>query len=103
AQRLLTQPGLAPGWHAVAGVRAGKSGRRTKVEALILPAHHRLASAVVREARGSGIELATVDVDVLGELRPAFDDIRPAAGSSIDKALADALGDLQRAGRTVAV
>jgi hypothetical protein len=76
AHELLDQPDLSSGWHPVPGM-AAKPGRRVGVEALILSAHHRLASAVVTEARGSGVQLATVDLDVLGELRPAFDDIRP--------------------------
>ncbi len=103
AQQLFDQPALAPGWHRVPGLAAATSGRQRAVEALILPAHHRLASAVLTEARGSGVELATVDLHALGELRPAFDDIRPVADGAIDKALADALADLQQAGRTVAV
>jgi magnesium-transporting ATPase (P-type) len=94
AQQLLDQPGLAPGWYPVPGMTA---------EALILPAHHRLASAVVREARGAGVELSTVDLDILGELRPAFDDIRPVAHGAIDKTLVNALVGLQHAGRSVAV
>ncbi|OBH14544.1 cation-translocating P-type ATPase [Mycolicibacter sinensis] len=99
AQSLLDKPGLRPGWHRVPRM----SSRRTDaVEALILPAHHALASAVVLEARASGAELVTVDTDILGELRPGFDDIRPADGG-LDAALAAAVTDLQQAGRTVAV
>ncbi len=103
AQQLLGQPGLAPGWHPLPGGAASKSGRRTTVEALLLPAHHRLASAVLREARGAGVDLITVELNALGELRPAFDDIRPVTRSGVDAALTEAVVDLQRAGRTVAV
>ena len=103
AQQLLDQPGLTPGWHQVPGVASAESGRRATVDALILPAQHRLASALVREARSAGLDLCTVDLAVLGELRPAFDDIRPVDAGATDTALADALADLQRAGRTVAV
>ncbi|MEO8815240.1 MAG: cation-translocating P-type ATPase [Mycobacterium sp.] len=107
AQQLLGQPDLAPGWHPLPGAAAANPGRRVVAEALVLPTHHRFASAAVAQARGSGVELSTVDLDILGELRPAFDDIRPVADgtadSVIDEALSDALVDLQRAGRVVAV
>ncbi|HZU47339.1 MAG TPA: cation-translocating P-type ATPase [Mycobacterium sp.] len=106
AQELLHQPGLGPGWHPVSGVPARRPGRNGAVEALILPAHHPLASAVVAEGRGSGAKMVSVDVDIigeLGELRPAFDEIRPVHDGTIDEALADALADLQQAGHTVAV
>jgi magnesium-transporting ATPase (P-type) len=110
AHGLLENPGLGPGWHRVTRIPGRRAGRNDAVEALIAPAHHRLASAVLVEARGSGAQMVSVDVDILGELRPAFDDIRPvggahrgAVGSAIDQALADTLADLQQAGRTVAV
>ncbi|OBG01627.1 HAD-IC family P-type ATPase [Mycolicibacter sinensis] len=104
AQSLLDKPGLRPGWHRVPRMNARSSGRKDPVEALILPAHHALASAVVLEARASGAELVTVDTDILGELRPGFDDVhaRPA-DQDIDAALATAVTELQQAGRTVAV
>ena len=76
------------------------------VEALFLPAHEPLASAVVAEAHRTGAEFISVDVDSLDELRPAFDEIRPVKSgtdSSIDEALAAAVADLEQSGRTVAV
>ena len=73
------------------------------VEALIGPAHDSLASAVLAETRRAGLELISVDVEDLGELRPAFDELRPLQRASIDTALAAALADLQEAGDTVAV
>ncbi|MCV7061279.1 cation-translocating P-type ATPase, partial [Mycolicibacterium vaccae] len=94
AQKLLDDPGIQPGWQPVPGM-AG-------VDALIHPAQHPLAAAVVTQARASGPEMVTVDADILGELRPAFDEVRPVGGS-IDDALAQALADLQESGRTVAV
>ncbi len=103
AQSLLDKPGLRPGWHRVPGMTARGSTRTEPVDALILPAHHALASAVVLEARASGAELVTVDTEILGELRPGFDDIRPVSGEDLDAALAAAVADLQQAGRTVAV
>jgi len=106
AQSLLDKPGLRPGWHRVPRMTA-RAGRKDPVEALILPAHHALASAVVLEGRASGAELVTVDTEILGELRPGFDDVRPLTGEAdtddVDAALAAAVTDLQQAGRTVAV
>lgn len=100
AQLVLEKDTLRPGWHRVPGISADAPD--TEVEALLLPAHDPLASAVVAEAHRTGADLVTVDVDSLGELRPAFDDIRPRS-DSIDDTLARAVTDLQRAGRTVAV
>lgn len=97
AQRVLERNGHRPGWHRV----PGKPG--SAVEALFRPGHDPLASAVVAEAHRTGAELVSVDVDSLGELRPAFDDLKPLGKGSIDDALAHAVADLQRAGRTVAV
>ncbi|MGH3970201.1 MAG: cation-translocating P-type ATPase, partial [Mycobacterium sp.] len=100
AQELLDEPGLRSGWHPVAGV----SGRRPgKIEALICPAHDPLASAVLAEARHSDLDLTSVDVEALGELCSAFDELRPLDTGSVDDALTAALADLQQAGRTVAV
>lgn len=95
AQILLNQSDVKTGWHPVPEM-AG-------VEAKILPARHPLASALVAEARRSGTQMFSVDADILGELRPAFDDVRPLCDASIDDALTAALADLQRAGHTVAV
>lgn len=93
AQLLLENTGLTAGWHAV----------DAKVEALIGPTHDPLASAVLAEARRSGLELISVEVEDLGELQPAFDELRPLGRASIDAALAAALADLQNEGHTVAV
>ncbi|MCV7385684.1 cation-translocating P-type ATPase [Mycolicibacter longobardus] len=107
AQRLLDKPGLRPGWHRVPRMTTRGATRKEPVDALILPAHHALASAVVLEGRACGAELVTVDTDILGELRPGFDDIRPVVGGDdmdeMDAALAAAVTDLQQAGHTVAV
>ncbi len=104
AQLMLEKNSLRPGWRAVRGISGSQPN--AGVEALFLPAHDPLASAVVSEAHRTGAELISVDVDSLDELRPAFDDVRPAKSgtdSSIDDALAAAVADLQQAGRTVAV
>ncbi|MDT7733773.1 MAG: cation-transporting P-type ATPase, partial [Mycobacterium sp.] len=93
AQLLLERKGLSVGWHPVEG----------KVEALIGPTHDPLASAVLAEARRAGLELISVDIEDIGELQPAFDELRPLQRTSIDDALAAALADLQEAGHNVAV
>jgi magnesium-transporting ATPase (P-type) len=100
AQLVLERNGQRPGWHPVPGISASRAD--SEVEALFRPAHDPLASAVVAEAHRTGADLVSVDVDSLGELRPAFDDIRPHNGS-VDDALGNAVADLQRAGRTVAL
>ena len=100
AQLMLEKNSLRPGWHPVPGISGSRPN--SKVEALFSPAHDPLASAVVAEAHRSGADLISVDDDSLGELRTAFDDIRPLEGS-IDDALARAVTDLKEAGQTVAV
>ena len=82
AQLLLEKKGLRVGWHPVPGL-SGK-GSDAAVEALIGPTHDPLASAVLAEARRAGLELISVGVDDLGELQPAFDELRPLQRASID-------------------
>ncbi|WP_083341731.1 cation-translocating P-type ATPase [Mycobacterium talmoniae] len=94
AQAQLLANGLQPGWHRVTDHDA---------EALFQPAHHPWAAAVVAEAHRADVEVVSVDVDGLGELRPTFDDIRPLPNGSIDAALAAAVRSYQRQGHTVAV
>ncbi|HZA12518.1 MAG TPA: cation-translocating P-type ATPase, partial [Mycobacterium sp.] len=94
---------LAPGWHPVGGRWSTNGDRNAAVGIFIRNAHHPLASAVVGEARRSGAEVVSLDVDALDDLRSAFDDLRPMNGDSVDTALADAVGQLQRDGRNVAV
>ncbi len=101
AQALLDREDVRAGWHVIPGISPRRGA--SDVKALVCPAHDPLASAVIAEARRSGVELITVDSVGLGELRPAFDDIRPADHDSVDEALADAVTALQAAGRTVAV
>lgn len=101
AQALLDE-GPAPGWHRspVDATDGGDGG--DAVEALIAPAPHPLAAALITRARDSGARLVSVDTDLLGDLRPAFDDVHPVGGGDIDGALADAVSALQRDGHTVA-
>ncbi|BBZ37231.1 haloacid dehalogenase [Mycobacterium conspicuum] len=104
AQLMLEKNSLRPGWRALRGISGNRPNAR--VEALFLPAHEPLASAVVAEAHRTGAELISVDVESLDELRPAFDEIRPVktgTDSAIDAALAAAVFDLEQSGRTVAV
>lgn len=101
AQARLAESGLRPGWHPVDG-RSARGGD-SPVEALFGPAHHPLASALIAEARRSGMHVVSVDADALGELRPGFDEIRPLENGSVDDGLARALTALQGAGHTVAV
>ena len=70
-------------------------------------ARHPLAAALLAEARASGAELVTLDIESLGDLRPAFDELAPADiaadDEQLDEALAAALTARQQDGRTVAV
>ena len=104
AQLVLQNNGQRPGWHRVPGMSGSEP--HSAVEALFRPSHDPLASVLIAEAHRTGSDLVSVDLDSLGELRPAFDDLRPVKGTSnasIDDALAHAVADLQQAGRTVAV
>ncbi len=96
AQELLDDSNLEPGCYPVPGFDEG-------VEALVGPAHDPLASAVLAEARRAGVELNSVDVDALDELRPAFDNLASLGGGSVDDALTRALAELHREGHAVAV
>ncbi len=102
AQTLLERSDLQPGWHPVPGISSRRKSSDSP-RALVCPTHDPLASAVVAEARRSGVDLISVETDDLGELRPAFEELRPTDGKSLDDALADAVTDLQAAGRTVMV
>jgi cation-transporting P-type ATPase I len=104
AQVALENNGHRPGWHPVPGMASGEPD--SGIEALFRPAYDPLAPAVVAEAHRTGADLVSVDIDSLGELRPAFDELRPPEGGSvdpIDQALTRAVTDLQGAGRTVVV
>ena len=72
-----------PARRLAAGSR-GTARDRDRVEALIGPTHDPLASAVLAETRRAGLELISVDVEDLGELRSGFR--RPAnAAADIDR------------------
>ncbi len=95
AQALLEEPRPRPGWRPVPGTPGA--------EALIGPSIDPLASAVLGEARRAGLDLVSVDVDALGDLRTAFDELASLPNGSVDGALTEALTDLQGDGHTVAV
>ncbi|BBY00778.1 cation-translocating P-type ATPase [Mycobacterium seoulense] len=102
AQELLDD-GPAPGWHRIPATSDDEVEGGGAVEALVAPAPHPLASALITRARDSGARLVSVDTDLLGDLRPAFDDVHPVGDGDIDGALADAVSALQRDGHIVAV
>lgn len=101
--------------HAALPLRPEGLRRLDRVDAVLIDprllctatARHPLASALLAEARASGAELVTLDVEALGELRPAFDELAPvdtaADDEQLDEALAAALTARQQDGRTVAV
>jgi H+-transporting ATPase len=96
AQDQIDADALTPGWHdEPAG--DGASGR-----VLVRYATHALASSVLREIRRSAIEVVSVDVDGLDDLRSSFDDLHPFDGR-LDDALAASVRRLQDDGRTVAL
>src|SRR6202022_497523 len=81
AQLLLEKRGLRVGWHPVPGLSA--RGTDGGVEALVGPTHDPLASAVLAEARRADLDLISVEIEDLGELRPAFDELRPTDRSTM--------------------
>lgn len=95
AQTHLDDAGLTVGWQSLDPDSA--------LEALYRPAHDPLAATVVAEARRSGLEVVSVDIDVLDELGPGFDEIEPVGNRSVDTALTDLVTGLQAAGHHVAV
>jgi cation-transporting P-type ATPase I len=102
AQANLNGDSPETGWQSVGGPWAPGPDRPTAVEVLVCNAPHPLASAVLAEARSSGAEVVSLDVDTLDDLRSAFDELHPVDGS-IDAALAESVQRLQRGGHTIAV
>jgi len=100
AQELTERSDLSAGWHPIPNMAARDAG--SDVEALITPCHDPMAQPVLAEARRARLTLVSVDIDAVGELRSAFDELH-ARGGSIDDALTVALADLQESGHTVAV
>ncbi|MGV0697922.1 HAD-IC family P-type ATPase [Mycolicibacter sinensis] len=102
AQAMLTNDALRAGWHAVPDGR--RRNGRPRTEAFFALAHHPLAAATLAETQRAEVQVVSIDdPDGLGELRPAFDEIAPLTGSSIDDALLDTLVRYQEDGHTVAV
>ncbi|MBC2639222.1 cation-translocating P-type ATPase [Rhodococcus wratislaviensis] len=95
---------LGAGWHALGELPDDLAAAAEDDDAAVLvtPAHHSHAAAVLAQARTSGAQVVSVDVDTLGGLRSAFDDLFPASGSQ-DADLRDAVAALRAKGATVAV
>jgi len=87
---------LEPGWQRI-------DGPRDNAEVLISHALDPMAPVIVAEAHRSGVEVVSVDDGEIGDLRSAFDDLRPLDGASVDDALANAVASLHESGKTVAV
>ncbi len=103
AQGRLDAGALSAGWHRVAPAFAGDTRNgRTRGKVLVRNSHHPLAHGVLAEIRRAGAHAVSLDLDDVGDLRSSFDDLYPAGGD-VDAALAGAVDDLQRDGRTVAV
>lgn len=96
--------GLLPaGWHSVRALSPAHDlpdlpAGRVAVTAVPDP----LAAAVLAAARQARIDVLSLDVQELGELRAAFDELHDVGGST-DAALSRAVTALQTAGKTVAV
>lgn len=99
AQDQLDRGALRPGWQQVAPSMSGDGGGGA---VSVRFAHHPLATAVLGEARRSGVEVVSVEVDTLDDLRSSFDDLHPVDGC-LDDALARTVHRLQQQGRTVAM
>jgi cation-transporting ATPase I len=93
AQDQIDADALTAGWHD----QPNGDGR-----VLVRYATHTMASSVLREIRRSAIEVVSVDVDGLDDLRSSFDDLHPFDGP-LDDALAASVRRLQDDGRTVAL
>jgi cation-transporting ATPase I len=102
AQTELEAGRLVGGWNSGSGRWSTNGNGRSSVQVLVRRAHHPLASAVIAEARRAGVSVLSLDLDELDDLRSMFDDLSPVSGP-IDAALADAVTELQRDGRTVLV
>ena len=95
---------LTAGRHRLPGSWAALDGAEsTHFEVLICHAPDPLAAAVINEAHDGGAEVMSLDVEDLGDLRSAFDDLRSTAGQSVEVALARAVTEIQDDGHTVAV
>jgi cation-transporting P-type ATPase I len=95
---------LGPGWHSVRAL--SPTHERIPVSAsarvLVTGVQDPLAAAIVSAARQARVALVSVDVEELGTMRAAFDDLAKRA-STLDAAMLQAVTALQMAGRTVAV
>ncbi|MHB8185507.1 MAG: cation-translocating P-type ATPase [Dermatophilaceae bacterium] len=95
---------LGPGWHPVRALSPthDELGAPPDAQVLVTAVPDPLAGAIVSAARHGRVELVSLDVEELGALRAAFDDLRQR-GETTDAGLRDAVEALQAAGRTVAL
>lgn len=104
AQQDVTDGWLAPGWHpsgSLSPAHAG-SGLPEDAQLLVTTIADPLAAAVLTAARTARVQLVSLDVADLGELRAVFDSLDGCA-STTDAGLLAATQALQAEGRTVAV
>jgi cation-transporting ATPase I len=103
AQDRLERGELEAGWHRVPPALDGaRTNGGPRGEVFVRNTHHPLAHSVLAEIRRAGAEVVSVDVDQLDDLRSSFDELWHHDGD-FDAALAGAVDDLQRDGKTVAV
>jgi cation-transporting P-type ATPase I len=103
AQDALERGELDAGWHRVPPKLEGaRTNGAPRGEVFVRNTHHPLAHSVLAEIRSAGVEVVSVDVDQLDDLRSSFDELWTHEGD-FDAALAGAVDDLQRDGKTVAV
>lgn len=108
AQERLERGELGAGWHDAPVDSAGGKNGRARGQVLVRHAQRPLAQALLAEIRNAGAEVVSAESDELGDLRSSCDELWGASDVSgdaddMDSALARAVDDLQRAGRTVAV
>jgi cation-transporting P-type ATPase I len=99
----LNRGSLTAGWHRLQSPWSSGGGRRAHFDVLICHAPDRLASAVIDEARSGEVEVMSLDIEDLGDLRSAFDDLRPMTDQSVEAALARTVAELQDSDHTVAL
>ncbi|MDP9092940.1 MAG: cation-translocating P-type ATPase, partial [Actinomycetota bacterium] len=95
---------LGPGWHPLSAMSPAHELENVPadVRVLISPLRDPLSEVLVAAARAAELDVTSLDVPELGTLRSAFDNL-VACDGDVDEALCEAVRDLQRAGRCVAV
>lgn len=96
ADAALQNGGLHPGWHELSSI----SGRDEAGEFLVSPVRDPFATAVVSEARQSGVHLVSIRDDGLRSLGQGFDTLADNLGS-LDESVVRVVSDLRTGGATV--